>query len=73
MMQTEWRPESLVITAELAEHARRRGITPGQFALAWVLNNRIVTSPIAGPRTEEQWRTISAPSPTTSPRRTRRW
>ena len=36
-------------------HARGRGITPGQFALAWVLNNRIVTAPVAGPRTEAQW------------------
>ena len=26
-----------------------------QFAVAWLLNNRIVTAPIAGPRTEAQW------------------
>lgn len=56
MMETEWRPESLRIAQVLAEHARARGITPGQFATAWVLNNRLVTAPIAGPRTEEQWR-----------------
>jgi len=55
ILETEWRPESLAIAAELAEHARGRGITPGQFAVAWLLNNRIVTAPIAGPRTEEQW------------------
>ena len=30
-------------------------MTTGQFALLWVLNNRFVTSAIAGPRTEEQW------------------
>jgi len=53
MMQTEWRRESLLIAQEIKRHAEARGITPGQFALAWVLNNRIVTSPIAGPRTEE--------------------
>jgi aryl-alcohol dehydrogenase (NADP+) len=56
IMQTEWREESLVIAQTLAAHARARGITPGQFATAWVLNNGHVSAPIAGPRTEEQWR-----------------
>ena len=55
MLETEWRPESLHIAQQLAEHARARGITPGQFAVAWVLNNRLVTGTIAGPRTMEQW------------------
>jgi aryl-alcohol dehydrogenase-like predicted oxidoreductase len=54
-MQTEWRAESLAIAQTLAAHARARGITPGQFATAWVLNNGHVSAPIAGPRTEEQW------------------
>lgn len=56
MLETEWRQESLVIAQKIKEHAEARGITPGQFAVAWVLNNRLVTSPIAGPRTEEQMR-----------------
>jgi aryl-alcohol dehydrogenase-like predicted oxidoreductase len=55
MMQTEWRPESLVIAQEIKRHAEARGITPGQFAFAWVLNNRLVTGAIGGPRTEAQW------------------
>lgn len=55
MMETEWRPESLVIAQRLKAHAHSRGITPGQFALAWVLNNRLVTGAVAGPRTLEQW------------------
>ena len=55
MMQTEWREESLQIAAELATHAAALDVTPGQFALAWVLNNRFVTGAIAGPRTEAQW------------------
>ena len=55
MMETEWRPESLRIANEIAAHARARGITPGQFAIAWLLKNELVTAPIAGPRTEEQW------------------
>ncbi len=55
MMQSEWREESLVMAQKVKEHAEARGITPGQFAVAWVLNNRIITAPIAGPRTEEQF------------------
>lgn len=55
MMETEWRPESLRIAQTLRAHAEARGITPGQFAVAWVLNNALVTAPIAGPRTEAQW------------------
>ncbi|MFC3126729.1 aldo/keto reductase [Pseudoroseomonas globiformis] len=55
MMETEWRPESLDIAQTLRRHAEERGITAGQFAVAWVLNNRLITAPIAGPRTEAQW------------------
>jgi aryl-alcohol dehydrogenase-like predicted oxidoreductase len=56
LMQTEWREESLVLAQRIAEHARARGATPAQFAVAWVLNNRLVTSAIVGPRTLEQMR-----------------
>jgi aryl-alcohol dehydrogenase (NADP+) len=55
MMQTEWRPESLRLTQEIKRHAEMKGITAGEFALAWVLNSAFVSAVIAGPRTEEQW------------------
>jgi aryl-alcohol dehydrogenase-like predicted oxidoreductase len=55
MMQTEWRPESLGIAQEIKRRAEGCGVTAGQFAVAWVLNNRFVTAVIGGPRTEEQW------------------
>jgi aryl-alcohol dehydrogenase (NADP+) len=55
MLQTEWRPESLRIARTLRDHAAARGITAGQFAVAWLLNNALVTAPVAGPRTEAQW------------------
>ncbi len=55
MMQTEWRPESLALAQKIKAHAEARGITPGQFAVNWVLNNRLVTAVIAGPRTEAHW------------------
>ena len=53
-LQTEWRRESLVIAQTLKAHAEARGITPGQFAVAWVLNNATVSSVIAGPRDQGQ-------------------
>ena len=55
MMQTEYRPESLALAQEIKKHAEKRGMTPGQFAFNWVLNNRIVTAVLAGPRTLSQW------------------
>ena len=55
IQQTEWRPESLRLARDIATHATRRGMSAGQFAFLWVLNNRLVTSAIGGPRTLEQW------------------
>jgi aryl-alcohol dehydrogenase (NADP+) len=55
ILETEWRSESLHIAKTLAEHAAKVGIGAGQFALAWVLNNRLITGAITGPRTLDQW------------------
>jgi aryl-alcohol dehydrogenase-like predicted oxidoreductase len=55
MMETEWRPESMAIAQELAAHVAARGGSLIHFAVQWVLNNRALTSVIAGPRTFEQW------------------
>ena len=55
MMDTEFRPQSLDIAQTLAAHAQQKGITLAQFATAWVLGNRVVSSVIAGPRTLAQW------------------
>jgi aryl-alcohol dehydrogenase-like predicted oxidoreductase len=55
MLESEWRPESLHIAQEIAGHAKAKGVSPAQFAMAWVLHNRLVTAAVAGPRTEEQW------------------
>jgi len=52
MMQTEWRPESMAVADRLKVHAESRGISSSQFATAWVLNNRLITGTIAGPRTD---------------------
>jgi aryl-alcohol dehydrogenase-like predicted oxidoreductase len=55
MMETEFREESMVMAQQLKAHAEKRGMSAGQFALNWVLNNRLVTSVLAGPRTLAQW------------------
>jgi len=57
ILQDEYRPESLAIAQRLKVHAESRGMTAGGFAAAWALNNRLVTSVLAGPRTFEQWQT----------------
>jgi aryl-alcohol dehydrogenase-like predicted oxidoreductase len=49
------RPESLELVGRVREHAQTRGLSAGQFALAWVLNSRYIGSTIAGSRTEAQW------------------
>ncbi|KRE00378.1 NADP-dependent oxidoreductase [Bosea sp. Root381] len=60
IMQTEWREESLVIAQAIKRHAAERGMTPIQFAIGWVLNNKLLTAAIAGPRTMEQWQAYLA-------------
>jgi len=55
ILETEYRPESVEIAQEIAAHARARGFDAPQFAVAWVLANRHVSSVLAGPRTLEHW------------------
>ena len=55
MLETEFREESLAIAQKLKAHAEKKGMAAGDFAVNWVLANRIVTSVIAGPRTLQQW------------------
>ena len=56
ILETEFRHESLVMAQEIKVHAEKRGMSPAQFATNWVLNNAIVSSVIAGPRTLGQWK-----------------
>jgi aryl-alcohol dehydrogenase-like predicted oxidoreductase len=55
IMQVEWRSESIDKAKVIAAHAQAHGTTASHFAVNWVLNNALVTSVIAGPRTLEQW------------------
>ncbi len=54
MLQTEWREESLLMAQRIRQHAESRGMSAAQFAVNWVLNNRLVSAAIVGPRTVEQ-------------------
>jgi aryl-alcohol dehydrogenase-like predicted oxidoreductase len=55
IFQAEMRDESLAIAQEIVTHCVKKGVTPSNFALSWVLANPIVTSVIVGPRTREQF------------------
>ena len=48
VLQAEWRPQSLRLAQAIKQHAEARGMTAGQFAVLWVLNNALVTATIAG-------------------------
>ncbi len=55
LVESEFRPENLKAAEAIAAHAKRRGLDPTAFAVAWVLANPTVTGAIAGPRTLAQW------------------
>ncbi len=58
IMDTEFRQESLAIAQTLKAYVADKDIAElslAQFACAWVLGNRAVSSVIAGPRTLAQW------------------
>ena len=56
MLSTEFRAESLKMARKIKKYAEERGMTAGQLAFNWVLNNSLVTSVLAGPRTLAQWK-----------------
>jgi len=55
IMQTEFRPETLAAAQKLKAYCETRGVEPQHFAVAWVLNNKLISGVVAGPRTEAQW------------------
>lgn len=55
VLNRDMQEETFAVVEEIRAHAAKRGMTPADFAVLWVLNNRVVTSVIAGPRTLAQW------------------
>lgn len=59
-MEVEYQPQALALAQRIAAHAQSRGMAPGQWAVNWVLNNRLVSAVVCGPRTLEQWEAYRA-------------
>ncbi len=57
ILEAEWRKESLLLAQKIKKFAAKKNMTPIDFSVNWVLNNRLVSSVIAGPRTLSQWKT----------------
>jgi aryl-alcohol dehydrogenase-like predicted oxidoreductase len=55
MLETEFRPETLAAAQKFKQYADQRGVAASHLAVAWVLNNKLMTGVVAGPRTETQW------------------
>ena len=55
MAKTDLERRTLVRVQQIKAHAEHRRMSAGQFAVAWVLNNALISSVIAGPRTYGQW------------------
>lgn len=53
--EAEFREGSLRIAQQLKGYVQDKGVSLAQFATAWVLAHRAVSSVIAGPRTLRQW------------------
>jgi aryl-alcohol dehydrogenase-like predicted oxidoreductase len=55
MLETEFRPETLEAAQRFKAYAEKRGVAAGHLAVAWVLNNKLMSGVVAGPRTEAHW------------------
>ena len=55
ILESEFRSESLKLAQDIKAYAKARGITAGQFALSWVLNNSLISAVVLGPRTMGHW------------------
>lgn len=55
ILNRDLKEESLQVVAEIEKYLENKNIPVAEFAIGWLLNNRIVTSVIGGPRTVQQW------------------
>ena len=56
VLSRDTRNETLQMVDKIKKDVAKRGITPSDFAVRWVLNNQIVTGVVAGPNTLGQWK-----------------
>lgn len=55
MLDNDYRIGSMEIAQVIKTHAETRGMSTATFAVLWLLNNRMISSIVAGPRTVEHW------------------
>jgi aryl-alcohol dehydrogenase-like predicted oxidoreductase len=55
LLTRDFSAQTFQVVEAIRVHAAKRNMTPVDFAVLWVLNNRAVSSVIAGPRTLDQW------------------
>ncbi|MGI9523404.1 MAG: aldo/keto reductase [Hyphomicrobiaceae bacterium] len=55
LLNRDFKRETFEVVEQIRSHASKRGMSPTDFAMLWVLNNNIISSVVAGPRTPEQW------------------
>lgn len=55
ILKRDFRKESFRVVDEVKKRLVGRDMSPAQFAISWVLNNAVVTSVVAGPRTLAQF------------------
>lgn len=56
ILNRDFRKESFRVVERIKKRIAKRGMSPTEFSIAWVLNNSVVTSVIAGPRTLAQFK-----------------
>ena len=55
ILTRDFSKQTFEVVEAIRTHCAKRGMTPIDFAMLWVLNNRTVSSVISGPRTLEHW------------------
>ena len=56
ILNRDMKPEAFDVVEKLSKHLGKRSMSTADYAMQWLLNNDIVTSVVAGPRTAGQWR-----------------
>ena len=56
ILRRDWQKEAFRAVDKINKQAQKQGMTTIDFAMLWILNNRLISSVVAGPRTMSQWK-----------------
>ncbi len=56
ILNRDWQKEAFRAVDKIIKQSEKRGMTPIDFSMLWLLNNRLVSSIVTGPRTLSQWK-----------------